>query len=317
MGDPIRVAVTGAAGQIGYSLLFRIAAGAIFGLNQEVILHLLELPGSVDALKGVKMELDDCVFPCLKGVVMGSDPDEVFDGVDVAILVGAKPRGAGMERKDLLQQNAKIFVEQGKALKKTKAKVLVVGNPANTNARVVYEFAPDLDICSMMLLDQNRACAQIAHKAGVAVTDIKHLAVWGNHSSTMVPDYFNAKIKNKSVYEALDKKWLQGEFFETVQKRGAAIIKARGLSSAASAAHAAIMSVRDWILETPPDECYSAGILSDGNPYGIAPGIFFSFPLHDQEIIPGLEVDDFLQDKIKETEKELLDEWDAVSRSLK
>lgn len=310
MKKPIRVAVTGAAGHIGYSLVYRIASGEMLGLDQPIILHLLEIPSALNALKGVEMELDDCAYPLLQEVVMGSDPGHVFEGVDIALLIGAKPRGKGMERGDLLKDNAKIFVEQGKALNRKGVKVLVVGNPANTNALVLAHNAKDLpreNIRSMMRLDQNRAITQLAKKARVPVSEVKCVAIYGNHSPTMVPDYCNATICGKRAEDVIhDKVWLQGEFMTTVKKRGAQIIEARGLSSAASAANSVIRSIQDWFFPTPKDDSFSAGIYMENK------DLFFSSALRDQKVIPHLKVDAFLEEKLQETEKELLEEREAV-----
>ncbi len=321
MKQAIRVGVTGGAGQICYSLLYRLASGEVFPVDQPIILHILEIPEALPALRGVVMELEDCAFPLLAGVVTGSDPHKVFEDIDYALLVGAKPRGKGMERADLLEQNAKIFVEQGKALKGNhKVKVLVVGNPANTNALVLYHNAknvPAENIRSMMRLDQNRAITQLAQKARVSVKSVKKVAIYGNHSSTMVPDYDNALIGGKSAREVIDDlDWLRGDFIKTVQERGAEVIKARGLSSAASAANAAIASIKDWIYETPVGDWYVAGVYSRGNPYHIQDDLFFSFPLIGGDIVPHLKVDNFLEHKIKESEEELIKERDAVRRWL-
>ncbi len=310
----IRVAVSGAAGQIGYSLVFRIAAGEMFGMDQPVILHLLEIPAAMQGLAGVSMELDDCAFPLLEGIVIGSDPFQVFDGVDYAVLVGAKPRGKGMERRDLLEGNAKIFAEQGKALNRKGVRVLVVGNPANTNALVLAHNAKNLpreNIRSMMRLDQNRAITQLAKKAGVPIKDVKRVSVYGNHSPTMVPDYCNALISGKKAEEVIfDKVWLQGEFIKMVKTRGTQIIDTRGLSSAASAANAAIQSIRDWVFPTPLDDLFSAGIyLPDKD-------LFFGAALQNQRIVANLHLDAFLQEKLKETEVELIQEREAVKEYL-
>lgn len=314
MKGPIRVAVSGAAGQIGYSLIYRIAAGDMFGKDQPVILHLLEIPQALTALTGVEMELDDCAFPLLEGVVTGSDPMKVFAGAEWAILVGAKPRGKGMERKDLLADNAKIFVDQGKALNRKDVKVLVVGNPANTNALVLAHNAKDLpkeNIRSMMRLDQNRAITQLAKKAGVLSREVKSVAVYGNHSPTMVPDYNNAIIQGRKAEDVIkDMAWLQGEFMTTVKKRGAQIIEARGLSSSASAANAAIQTIQDWILPTPKDDLFCAGI------YNSDKDLFFGTALRDQKIVSGLKIDSFLEEQVKVTEKELLEEREAVRQYL-
>ena len=319
MKKVVRIAVTGAAGQIGYSLLFRLASGEVFGKDTPIALHLLEREDVLGALEGVKMELDDSAFPLLTEVVQGFDPHKVFEGVDYAFLVGAKPRGKGMERKDLLMDNALIFVEQGRALNRSDVKVLVVGNPANTNALVLKHNAPNLpseNIRAMMRLDHNRAKAQIANRAMASVKDIKKMVVWGNHSATQVPDYNFATINGKSVSTILEKDWLQGEFIETVQKRGAAIIQARGLSSAASAANAAIDSIKDWVNDTEKGDYYSSAVFSDGNPYGVSEGLYFSFPMTHKGIVSGLEIDVFMEEKIKLTEKELLEEREAVSKFL-
>ncbi|MBM3193346.1 MAG: malate dehydrogenase [Chlamydiae bacterium] len=310
MKEPVRVAVTGAAGQIGYSLVYRIASGQMLGYDVPIILHLLEVEGALNSLKGVEMELDDCAFPLLHGVVSGSDPNKVFDGVDVAILVGAKPRGKGMERKDLLQDNAKIFVSQGKALNRKGVKILVVGNPANTNALVLSKNAKDLpkeNIRSMMRLDQNRAIAVLAKKANVLTKEVKRVAIYGNHSTTMVPDYCNATISGRKAIDVIkDKEWLEKDFIDTVKNRGAQIIEARGLSSAASAANSAIQSIQDWVLKTPKDDFFSAGV------YMPEKDLFYSQALFDQKIVADLKVDEFLEEKMKATEKELIEERDAV-----
>ncbi|MCH9614085.1 MAG: malate dehydrogenase [Chlamydiia bacterium] len=318
-----RVAVTGGAGQINYNLLFRIATGEMLGADQPIALHILEVPAAVEALKGVVMELEDCAFPLLHEIVFGSDPMEVFAGVNYALLVGAKPRGPGMERKDLLTENGKIFTGQGAALNAVAAKdvlVYVVGNPCNTNCLITMHNAPDIprdQFFAMTRLDQNRSVAQLAQKAGVLVTDVTDMAIWGNHSATQVPDFVNAKINGKSVMDVIsDHAWLKGEFIETVQKRGAAIIAARGKSSAASAANAAINGVQALY----GSEDFSAAVYSNGNPYGIADDLMFSFPCKPNngkaEIIPGKIIDDFLEEKIKLTEKELLEERDMVKDLL-
>jgi malate dehydrogenase len=287
MKKPMRVAVTGAAGQIGYSLLFRIASGEMLGRDQPVILQLLEIPDekAQKALKGVMMELDDCAFPLLQSMIPASDPKVAFRDVDVALLVGARPRGPGMERKDLLEANGAIFVPQGKALNEVASrdvKVLVVGNPANTNALIAMKNAPSLkptQFTAMMRLDHNRALTQVAQKTGKAVTSVKHMTIWGNHSATQYPDVFNATVDGKPAAGVVnDPAWIEQSFIPTVQKRGAAIIEARGLSSAASAANAAIDHVRDWVHGTPADDWVSMGIPSDGS-YGIAEGILFGYPV--------------------------------------
>lgn len=320
MKKAIHVGVTGGAGQICYSMLTRIASGEMLGKDQPIILHILEVEAALNALQGVIMELHDCAFPLLERIECGSDPCRVFEEVEIAILVGAKPRGKGMERSDLLQANANIFVSQAKALDRKGVKILVVGNPANTNALVLYhnmKVLPPENIRSMMRLDQNRAISQLAIKAKVAVGDVKKVAVYGNHSPTMVIDYDNATIRGKRACDVIsDKGWLQGEFMTTVQKRGAAIIETRGSSSATSASNAAIMSLQDWLLPTPKDDWYTAGVYSDGNSYGIESDLFFSFPLQNNQIVSGLKVDEFLTKKIKESEAELISERDAVRSCL-
>lgn len=319
-----RVAVTGGAGQINYSLLFRIATGEMLGIDQPVALHILEVPQALDALKGVVMELDDCAFPLLKEIKFGVNPEEVFEGVNYALLVGAKPRGPGMERKDLLAENGKIFTGQGAALNKVAAKdvmVYVVGNPCNTNCLITMHHAPNIpknQFFAMTRLDENRAKAQLAMKAGVDVTDVTEMTIWGNHSATQVPDFVNAKIQGKKAMDVIsDHEWLKGEFISVVQKRGAAIIDARGKSSAASAANAAINGVQAFSGR----EEFSVSVYSNGNPYGISEDIMFSFPCKSNgglaEIIPGKLIDSFLEEKIKATEKELLEERDLVKDLLK
>jgi malate dehydrogenase len=329
MKKPVRVAVTGAAGQIGYSLLFRIASGEMLGRDQPLILQLLEIPDekAQKALKGVMMELDDCAFPLLQSMVAASDPKVAFRDVDVALLVGARPRGPGMERKDLLEANGAIFVPQGKALNEVASrdvKVLVVGNPANTNALIAMKNAPSLkpqQFTAMMRLDHNRARGQIAQKAGKPLTAVKHVSVWGNHSATQYPDVFNATVDGQPAAKAInDQAWIEGTFIPMVQKRGAAIIEARGLSSAASAANAAIDHIRDWVHGTPADDWVSMGIPSDGS-YGIAEGIMFGYPVKCSggryEIVKGLEHNDFAKAKIAATCKELLEERSAIEHLLK
>jgi len=320
--------VTGGAGQIAYSLLFRIASGELFGNDQPIALHILELPASLPALAGVVMELEDCAFPLLQEVHIGSNPEEVFSGVNYAFLVGAKPRGPGMERKDLLQENGKIFVEQGKALDAFAAKdliVLVVGNPCNTNCLITLKNAPSKDpsrFFAMMSLDENRAISQLAKKAGVSVSEVENIAVWGNHSSTQVPDFLHAKISGKPLPQVIgDKKWLEGEFMTIVQKRGAEVIAARGKSSAASAANAAIDAMRSIVFPTPQGKWFSCAHLAKGNPYGIQEDLVFSFPCRSKgdgvvEIISGLELDPFLKAKIAASEKELLEEKKLIEQML-
>ena len=325
---PVRVAVTGAAGQIGYSLLFRIASGEMLGKEQPVILQLLEIPDekAQKALKGVMMELDDCAFPLLQGMVAASDPMVAFKDVDVALLVGARPRGPGMERKDLLEANGKIFSPQGKALDKVakrEVKVLVVGNPANTNCLIAMKNAPSLkpqQFTAMMRLDHNRALTQLAQKLGKPVSAIRKVAIWGNHSATQYPDVFQAELDGKKLWPLInDQAWLEGTFIPTVQKRGAAIIDARGLSSAASAANAAIDHVRNWVHGTPAGDWVSMGIPSDGS-YGIAEGLIFGYPVTCQggkyEIVKGLEVSPFSRTRIELTQKELMEERDGVKDLL-
>lgn len=330
MSKPVkRVAVTGGAGQIAYQLLFRIAAGDLLGKDQPIALHILELPEAMDALKGVAMELDDCAFPLLKEIRIGSNASEIFRDIDYALLVGAKPRSAGMERGDLLSENGKIFIEQGKALDKganDNVKVLLVGNPANTNCLIAMHHAPRIprkNFHSMMRLDQNRAIYQLAKKANVDVTSVQSVAVWGNHSATQVPDYYHARINGTPVVDHIkDTSWLQGEFMSNVQKRGAAIIAARGKSSAASAASAAIDAIKALLVPTPPGEWFSSGVSSDGNSYGVKDNLIFSFPCRSKgdgnyEIVQGLEWPDFLREKILLSEKELLEEKDFVKEILK
>ncbi len=322
---PVRVAITGAAGQIGYQLCFRIASGQMLGADQPVILQLLEITPALDALKGVAMELEDCAFPTLAGIVCTDDPNVAFKDTDYALLVGARPRGPGMERKDLLEANAQIFSVQGKALNDNaskKVKVLVVGNPANTNALIAQQNAPDLDpanFTAMTRLDHNRAMAQLANKTGKHTTDVKGVIIWGNHSATQYPDVNHCTIAGKPALDAADAGWLKGEFIATVQQRGAAIIKARGLSSAASAASSAIDHVRDWALGTPKGEWTSMGIPSDGS-YGIAPGIIYSYPVTcangKYTIVQGLNIDKFSQDLMDATEKELREERAAIEHLL-
>lgn len=325
--ETIRVAVTGAAGQIGYSLLFRIAAGDMFGQDQPVILHLIEIEPAMKALEGVIMELDDCAFPLLKGIHATSSPEEGFRGVNWALLVGGFPRKAGMERKDLLTVNAKIFIEQGKALNKSAAsdvRILVVGNPCNTNCYIAKQCAPDIPadrFFAMTRLDENRAKTQLAKKAGVDVTEVTNVAIWGNHSTTQYPDFENAKISGKPVPEKItDTAWLQGEFITTVQQRGAAVIKARGASSAASAANAIVDSVRSIITPTAPGDWHSVALCSDGS-YGIEPGLISSFPVVSDgkklQIVQGLKLSEFAKSKIEITINELKEEKAVVSELLK
>ncbi|WP_026321176.1 malate dehydrogenase [Arhodomonas aquaeolei] len=325
MKAPVRVAVTGAAGQIGYSLLFRIAAGDMLGPDQPVILQLLEITPALDALNGVAMELEDCAFPLVAGITMSDKGEEAFKDADYALLVGAKPRGPGMERKDLLEANASIFSAQGKALNDVASRdvrVLVVGNPANTNALIAQRNAPDLDpgrFTAMMRLDHNRALAQLANRTGCHTTDIRNMVVWGNHSATQYPDINHASVSGQPARDLVEQQWLVDEFIPTVQQRGAAIIKARGQSSAASAASAAIDHMRDWTLGTPKDDWVSMAIPSDGS-YGIAEGIIYSFPCRvsngQYSIVQGLDIDDFSRERMAATEQELVEERDAVAHLL-
>ncbi len=325
MKAPVRVAVTGAAGQIGYSLLFRIASGEMLGKDQPVILQLLDLPQAQTAVKGVMMELEDCAFPLLAGMIATDDPEVAFKDVQVALLVGARPRSKGMERKDLLTANAEIFTVQGAALNKVadrNVKVLVVGNPANTNAYIAMKSAPDLNpnnFTAMLRLDHNRALSQIAAKTGKAVADIEKLAVWGNHSPTMYADYRYATINGKSVKDMInDHEWNRDVFLPTVGKRGAAIIEARGLSSAASAANAAIDHIRDWVLGTN-GKWVTMGIPSDGS-YGIPKDVMFGFPVTCENgqytIVQGLEIDEFSRERINVTLNELEEERAGVAHLL-
>lgn len=320
---PVRVAITGAAGQIGYQLAFRIASGQLLGPEQPVILQLLEIPPAMDALRGVAMELEDCAFATLHGIEMSDDPKVGFRDTDFALLVGARPRGPGMERKDLLLANAEIFSVQGKALNESASrdiKVLVVGNPANTNALIARENAPDLNprnFTAMTRLDHNRAMAQLAAKTGNHVSDVEGVIIWGNHSATQFPDLAHASVAGKPALDAVTRNWYEDEFIPSVQQRGAVIIKARGASSAASAASAAIDHVRDWALGS--NARLSMGVASDGS-YGIGDGIVFSYPVRcsngDYEIVGGLEVDDFATAKLAATEAELRDERAGVEALL-
>ena len=327
MKTPIRVAVTGAAGQIGYALLFRIASGACFGPDQPVILHMIELEAALPALKGVVMELEDCAFPLLKGCVPTSSLDEGFKGVNWALLVGAVPRKAGMERKDLLGINGKIFTGQGQAIARNAApdvRVLVVGNPCNTNSLIACRNAagiPANRFFAMTKLDENRAKAQLAQKAGVDTTAITNLAIWGNHSSTMYPDFANTKINGKPATEVIkDEAWFKETFIPVIQQRGAAIIKARGLSSAASAANAACNTVYCLTHPTPAGDWFSVGVYSAGD-YGVAKDIIFSFPIRTNdgvnfEVVQGVQLSEFSKQKIAETEKELLEEKSLIADLL-
>src|SRR3954468_14296293 len=325
---PVRVAVTGAAGQIGYSLLFRVAAGNMLGPDQPVILQLLEIADekAQKALKGVMMELDDCAFPLLQGMVAASDPMVAFKDVDIALLVGARPRGPGMERKDLLEANGKIFAPQGQALDRVanrKVKVLVVGNPANTNCLIAMKNAPGLgpqQFTGMMRLDHNRATSQVAQKIGKPVSAIRKITVWGNHSATQYPDLFQAEAEGRKVWPMInDPAWLESHFIPTVQKRGAAIIDARGLSSAASAANAAIDHVRDWVTGTNEGDWVTMGVPSDGS-YDVAEGVIYGYPVTtkggEYHVVKGIELSDFSRKRMDATLKELHEERDGVKHLL-
>ncbi len=325
MKNPVRVTITGAAGQIGYQLAFRIASGQMLGADQPVILQMLEIPPALPALQGVAMELDDCAFDTLAGIVATDDANVAFKDADYALLVGARPRGPGMERKDLLEANAAIFSVQGKALNdhaNRDIKVLVVGNPANTNALITSSNAPDIDpanFTAMTRLDHNRAAAQLSAKTGSPVTDIRQMIIWGNHSATQYPDIHHATVGGKAAIDMVESDWLANEFIPTVQQRGAAIIKARGASSAASAASAAIDHMHDWALGTPPDNWVSMAIPSDGS-YGVAAGIIYSHPVRcsggKYEIVQGLEISDFSQERMLATEQELREERAAIESLL-
>jgi malate dehydrogenase len=320
--SPVRVAVTGAAGQIGYQLLFRIASGQLLGPDTPMHLYLLEIPEAVKAAEGTAMELVDCAFPLLAGIDISDDPDETFDGVNIALLVGARPRSKGMERSDLLEANGGIFKPQGEALNRHAAddvRILVVGNPANTNCLIAQSNAPDIPrgrFTAMTRLDHNRALAQLASKTETPVRDITNLAIWGNHSTTMYPDIFHAKVGGHNAVEVLDDMaWLENDFIPTVQQRGAAIIEARGASSAASAANAAIDHVHDWVLGSNADDWVSMAIPSDGS-YGVDEGLISSFPVTCHggayEVVQGLEISDFSRQRIEVTVNELKEERDAV-----
>jgi len=325
MKQPVRVTVTGAAGQIGYALLFRIASGAMLGDDQPVILKLLDITPALDTLQGVRMELEDCAFPLLAGIECSDDPNTAFKDADYALLVGARPRGPGMERKDLLEANAAIFSVQGKAINDHASrdiKVLVVGNPANTNALITQRNAPDIDaknFTAMTRLDHNRAMTQLAIKTGTTVNDVTNMTIWGNHSATQYPDLFNAKVNGQPAIDMVDQDWYENDFIPTVQQRGAAIIKARGASSAASAANAAIAHMRSWALGTDGDDWVSMGVYSDGS-YGIAEGLIYSFPCRccngEWVIVQDVEVGEFSRAKMSATEQELIEERDAVAHLL-
>ena len=324
MKAPVRVAITGAAGQISYSLLFRIASGAMLGPDQPVILQLLEITPALGALEGTVMEIEDCAFPLVAGIVQTDDPNVAFKDADYCLLVGARPRGPGMERKDLLEANAQIFSVQGKAINdhaSRDVKVLVVGNPANTNALIAYRNAPDLNpgqFTAMTRLDHNRAISQLAAKTGKHSTTIKHMIIWGNHSATQYPDLHHCTVDGTTAMDLVDQDWVTADFIPTVQQRGAAIIKARGASSAASAASAAIEHMRDWALGTGGG-VVSMGIHSDGS-YGVEEGLIYSFPVTceggNYTIVQGLEINDFSQDLMNKTEQELREERDAVADLL-
>jgi malate dehydrogenase len=325
MKAPVRVTITGAAGQIGYQLAFRIASGQMLGDDQPVILQLLEIPPALPALHGVVMELDDCAFSTLAGIVATDDPNVAFTDTDYALLVGARPRGPGMERKDLLEANAAIFSVQGKAMNdhaKRDVKVLVVGNPANTNALIAQSNAPGLkprNFTAMTRLDHNRAMAQLAAKTSSHVNDVKCMTIWGNHSATQYPDVNHAKVGGEAACSLVAQAWVAEEFIPVVQQRGAAIIKARGASSAASAASAAIDHMRDWALGTRDGEWVSMGVPADGS-YGIEPGIIYSYPVRcsggDYEIVQDLSIDDFSRARMDETEQELREERAAIEELL-
>ena len=320
--SPLKVAVTGAAGQIGYSLLFRLASGSLLG-DRPIELRLLEIEPALKALEGVVMELDDCAFPHLAGVQIGSDAEKIFDGVNLALLVGARPRGPGMERSDLLEANGAIFTAQGKALNAVAAddvRIGVTGNPANTNALIAMSNAPDIAqerFSALTRLDHNRALSQLAQKTGVAVTDITKMTIWGNHSATQYPDLFHAEVRGANAAELIDDQdWLENTFIPTVAKRGAAIIDARGSSSAASAASATVDAARDWLFGSPEGDWVSMAVRSDGS-YGVPEGLISSFPVTtsngDWSIVQGLEIDDFSRGRIDATVAELADEKDAVT----
>lgn len=325
MKTPVRITITGAAGQIGYQLAFRIASGQLLGRDQPVILQLLEIPPALGALKGVVMELEDCAFDTLAGVSPTDDPDVAFRDSDFALLVGARPRGPGMERKDLLEANAKIFSVQGKAINahaSRNIRVLVVGNPANTNALIAASNAPDIDarrFTAMTRLDHNRAKAQLAGQAGCHVSEIRRMTIWGNHSSTQYPDVSHASVSGKAAADLVDRDWIVDDFIPTVQQRGAAIIEARGASSAASAASAAIDHIHDWVLDTPDDDWVSMAVPADGS-YGIEPGIVYSYPVRcsdgDYQIVADLDIDDFSRQRMDATETELREERSAIEALL-
>jgi malate dehydrogenase len=321
--SPLKVAVTGAAGQIGYSLLFRLGSGSLLGPDRPIELRLLEIEPALKALEGVVMELDDCAFPLLAGVEIGADPNKIFDGVNLALLVGARPRGPGMERGDLLEANGAIFTAQGKALNSVAAddvRIGVTGNPANTNALIVLSNAPDIPrerFSALTRLDHNRAISQLAAKTGAKVTDVKKMTIWGNHSATQYPDVFHAEIGGKNAAEVVnDQAWIENDFIPTVAKRGAAIIDARGASSAASAASATVDAARSWLFGTPDGDWVSMAVVSDGS-YGVPEGLISSFPVTtkngDWSIVQGLEIDGFSRGRIDKSTAELADERAAVT----
>ena len=320
--SPLKVAVTGAAGQIGYSLLFRLASGSLLGPDRPIELRLLEIEPALKALEGVVMELDDCAFPLLSGVEIGADANKIFDGANLALLVGARPRGPGMERSDLLEANGAIFTAQGKALNEVAAddiRIGVTGNPANTNALIAMSNAPDIPkerFSALTRLDHNRAISQLAKKTGAKVTDIKKITIWGNHSATQYPDIFHAEVGGRNAAEVVnDQDWIENDFIPTVAKRGAAIIEARGASSAASAASATVDAARDWLLGSPKDNWVSMAVVSDGS-YDVPEGLISSFPVTtkngDWSIVQGLEIDDFSRSRIDKSTAELADERKAV-----
>jgi malate dehydrogenase len=325
MKSPVRVAITGAAGQIGYQLAFRIASGQMLGKDQPVILQLLEIPQALGALSGVVMELDDCAFDTLAGVVASDDPNVAFKDTNYALLVGARPRGPGMERNDLLEANAKIFSVQGKALNDNASRdvrVLVVGNPANTNALIASSNAPDLEprnFTAMTRLDHNRAVAQLAAKTNSHVSDVQRMTIWGNHSATQYPDIHHATVNGSAATDLVDRDWLADTFIPVVQQRGAAIIKARGASSAASAASAAIDHMHDWALGTADGNWVSMAVPADGS-YGVPPGIIYSYPVScsggDYQIVQGLDINDFSRERMRATEVELREERSAIEDLL-
>lgn len=325
MKTPVHIAVTGAAGQIGYSLLFRLAAGELLGPEQPIVLHLLEVEQALEMLSGVVMELDDCAYPLLHRVEVSSDPKVAFKNIDYAFLLGARPRGPGMERKDLLECNAEIFSVQGKALNEVASrdvKVMVTGNPANTNTLIALRNAPGLtpeNFTAMTMLDHNRSVSLLARKCGVKVADVKRVVVWGNHSSTQYPDLHHAKVKGQDALSLVDRHWFENDFIPTIQQRGAAVIKARGQSSAASAANAAIAQMKTWIFGTPEGDWVSMAVASDGS-YGIEEGLVYAYPVTVSggkiSIVRGLPIDSFSEMRMRATEAELQEEREAVKHLL-